>query len=234
MRETGERLGRVDRFLQLPWEPRHDPHHARRSWAIVWIDTRKQISYFSVMTENSDEKRYPSSVERFVLYWGDMGGSWGVNRSVAQIHALLYASERPLHADEIAERLGLARSNVSNSLKELLAWDLIHRVPVKGDRRDHFEAETDVVEMVRRIAAGKKERELDPAISALQRCVADAQKDPDIHPVALERLEAMRDLTLQVDAFYAQMFKVPKNKLLAIMRLGARLIDFLPLGGKQR
>src|SRR2546423_119231 len=113
-----------------------------------------------------------------------MGSEWGVNRSVSQIHALLYLSERPLTAEEIAEPLGaeetaeplgLARSNVSTSIKELLAWNLIRRVPIRGDRRDHFEAETDLWEIVTRIAAGRKERELDPAVSALQACVQQAE-----------------------------------------------------------
>ncbi|MCZ6586820.1 MAG: MarR family transcriptional regulator, partial [Alphaproteobacteria bacterium] len=87
------------------------------------------------MTEitNSPSQLSPA-VESFILHWGDLGGQWGVNRSVAQIHALLYLSEQPLTAEDIAETLGLARSNVSNSIKELMAWRLIHRVPVRGDR----------------------------------------------------------------------------------------------------
>jgi DNA-binding transcriptional regulator GbsR (MarR family) len=109
------------------------------------------------------------TIERYVLHWGEMGARWGVNRSVAQIHALLYVSERPLTAEEIADRLGLARSNVSNSIKELQAWNLIRRVPMRGDRREHFEAETDPWEMFARIAAGRKEREIDPAIAADRR-----------------------------------------------------------------
>ena len=104
-----------------------------------------------------------------MLHWGEMGGQWGVNRSVAQIQALLYLSERPLTAEEIAETLVMARSNVSNSLKELLGWRLIRRVPALGDRRDHYEAETDLWEMVTRIAQGRKEREIDPAAAALAR-----------------------------------------------------------------
>src|SRR6201988_3354276 len=106
------------------------------------------------MTEINDKNRVeplPTAVTRFVLHWGDLGNQWGVNRSVAQIHALLYLSERPLTAEEIADKLGLARSNVSNSIKELQSWDLIRRVPIKGDRRDHFEAETDVWEIFARI-----------------------------------------------------------------------------------
>ena len=116
------------------------------------------------MTEiNDNTEPLPPSVTRFVLHWGDLGSQWGVNRSVAQIHALLYLSEQPLPAEVIADRLGLARSNVSNSIKELLNWGLIHRVPVLGDRRDHYAAETDIWEMVTRIAKGRKAREIDPA-----------------------------------------------------------------------
>src|SRR4029077_14186219 len=144
------------------------------------------------MTEISEmPKRLPVAVERFVLHWGDLGGRRGVNRSVAQIHALLYVSERPRPAEDIADLLGLARSNVSNSIKELLAWDLIRRVPIKGDRRDHFEAETDIWEVAARIAAGRQEREIDPAISALRACVSDAADDPTISAVAGKRLKEM-------------------------------------------
>src|SRR5216684_6052326 len=137
------------------------------------------------MTEITEKTaKLPDPVERFVLHWGDMGGQWGVNRSVSQIHALLYLSERPLTAEDIAASLGLARSNVPNSVKELFAWNLIRRVPIKGDRREHFEAETDLWEIATRIAAVRKERELDPAVAALKACVADAERDPAVHPVA--------------------------------------------------
>src|SRR5690348_979530 len=129
------------------------------------------------MTETTVTTDLPDAVRRFVLHWGDMGSQWGVNRSVAQIHALLYLSGRPLTADEIASTLGLARSNVSNSIRELIAWDLIRRVPVKGDRREHFEAETDLWEIAMRIAAVRKERELDPAVDALKSCVTAAEGD---------------------------------------------------------
>jgi DNA-binding transcriptional regulator GbsR (MarR family) len=188
----------------------------------------------SVMTEISGNNvRLPAAIQRFVLHWGDMGGQWGVNRSVSQIHALLYLSERPLTADEIAETLGMARSNVSNSLKELLAWNLIRRVPIMSDRRDHFEAETDIWEVFIRIAAGRKQREIDPAIAALEACLADAERDPSLHPVAGRRLREMLDFVETLDRWYAQMLTVPRPKLAALIRLGARIINFLP-GGKKR
>src|SRR3954449_9835446 len=143
------------------------------------------------MTEITVESSLPPAVERFILHWGDMGGQWGVNRSVAQIHALLYLSERPLTAEDIADSLGLARSNVSNSIKELLGWGLIHRVPLLGDRRDHFAAETDIWEIVTRIAKGRKAREIDPAEAALRVCTEEAEHDASVSPVARQRLKAM-------------------------------------------
>jgi DNA-binding transcriptional regulator GbsR (MarR family) len=185
------------------------------------------------MTEISEKTaKLPGAVERFVLHWGDLGGQWGVNRSVSQIQALLYLSERPLTAEEIASKLGLARSNVSTSIRELMAWDLIRRVPVKGDRREHFEAETDLWEIAMRIAAVRKERELDPAIDALKACVADAERDPKLHPVAGKRLKDMLGFVETLDRWHAQMLTVPKPKLAALIRLGTRIVNLLPLGKK--
>ena len=175
----------------------------------------------------------PPAVQRFILHWGDMGGQWGVNRSVAQIHALLYLSERPLTAEEIAETLHIARSNVSNSIKELLAWKLIRRVPVMGDRRDHFEAETDLWEMVTRIAQGRKEREIDPATAALRACMEDAKADPRISPVAMKRLADMLDFVETISRWYEQMLGVPKAKLVGLIRMGSKVAAFLTPGKKK-
>src|SRR6202171_5685938 len=167
----------------------------------------------SVMTETTDKKKLPAAVERFILHWGDMGDEWGVNRSVSQIHGLLYLSETPITADDIAETLGMARSNVSNSIRELLSWNLIRRVPIMGDRRDHFEAETDVWELVTRIAAGRKEREIDPAVMALKACLRDVEGDPKVNPVVGRRLAEMLDLVETMERWYAQMLTVPRPKL---------------------
>ena len=181
------------------------------------------------MTEiaGTSERLHPA-IERFVLHWGDMGGQWGVNRSVSQIHALLYLSERPLTAEGIAAKLGMARSNVSNSLKELLAWDLIRRVPLRGDRREHFAAEVDVWEMVLRISKGRKAREIDPALAMLRASVAEAENDPTVHPVAASRLKAMLAFTESVDTWYEQMLTIPKAKLAIALRLGAKIVAFIP------
>ncbi|MGY4308113.1 DNA-binding transcriptional regulator GbsR (MarR family) [Bradyrhizobium sp. USDA 4369] len=182
------------------------------------------------MTEISGKKKLPPAVERFILNWGDMGDQWGVNRSVSQIHGLLYLAEKPMTAEDIADTLGMARSNVSNSLKELLAWDLIRRVPILGDRRDHFEAETDIWEVAQRIAAGRKEREIDPAIAALRACVAEAAGDPGISPIASKRLKDMLAFTELVDRWYVQMLKVPRPRLVALIKLGEKIANLLPSG----
>ncbi|MFD1333655.1 GbsR/MarR family transcriptional regulator [Methylopila musalis] len=181
------------------------------------------------MTEITDKSsKLPPAVEAFLLSWGDMGGQWGVNRSIGQIHALLYLSERPMTAEEIADDLAMARSNVSNSLKELLAWNLIRRVPVRQDRRDHYEAETDVWEIAARIAARRKEREIDPAIVALRRCSSEADADPEVSPEARRRLKAMLDFTVALDRWYGQMLSLPKGKRDLLLRLGAKVASFLP------
>jgi DNA-binding transcriptional regulator GbsR (MarR family) len=185
------------------------------------------------MTETTDKKKLPAAVERFVLHWGDMGDEWGVNRSVSQIHGLLYLSEAPMTAEDIADTLGMARSNVSNSLKELQSWNLIRRVPILGDRRDHFEAETDIWEVAARIAAGRKEREIDPAVDALRACVSDAADDPTISPVASKRLKEMLAFTELVDRWYMQMLNVPRPRLVALIKLGEKIVSLLP-GGKSK
>jgi DNA-binding transcriptional regulator GbsR (MarR family) len=195
------------------------------------LDIGFESSDISVMTEITEKSaKLPAAVERFILHWGDMGSQWGVNRSVSQIHALLYLSERPLTAEEIAAALGLARSNVSNSIRELMAWDLIRRVPIKGDRRDHFEAETDLWEIAMRIAAVRKERELDPAVDALKACLAEAERDPKLHPVAGKRLKDMLGFVETMDRWYAQMLTVPKPKLATLIRLGTRIVSLIPFG----
>ncbi len=183
------------------------------------------------MTETTvRSQKLPPAVEQFVLRWGDMGGQWGVNRSVAQIQALLYLSDRPMTAEEIAESLGMARSNVSNSIRELLTWKLIHRVPVLGDRRDHYEAEADLWQIMTRIAQGRKEREIDPAVAALRHVLETADGDPRINPVARARLHEMQSFLATLDSWFSQMVAVPPATLMALMKLGSRVVNLVSLG----
>jgi DNA-binding transcriptional regulator GbsR (MarR family) len=187
----------------------------------------------SVMTEISAEipslESLPPAVARFVLHWGDMGTQWGVNRTIAQIHALLYITERPLNAEELASILGVARSNVSNSLKELLNWRIIVRVPVAGDRRDHFTAETDVWEMARRIGTVRKEREFDPAIHALSESLKLAETDSQVSEVQKQRLRAMHDFTTSLDHWHSQILRIPSGVLARLVKLGDKVVGMLGL-----
>lgn len=186
------------------------------------------------MTELTKTTGLPDALEQFVLHWGDLGGVWGVNRSVSQIHALLYVSVEPQTAEDIASTLGLARSNVSNSIKELLIWNLIRRIPIKGDRRDHFVAETDVWEIARRIAQMRKAREFDPAMQALNACVESAGSDASIPDAATERLKAMLAFMDAADTWCEQMLRVPSAKLSAMVRMGPKLANFLPSNRQRR
>jgi DNA-binding transcriptional regulator GbsR (MarR family) len=181
------------------------------------------------MTEiTNTSPQLPPAVERFVLHWGEMGAVWGVNRSVGQIHALLYLADKPLTADDIASTLGLARSNVSNSLKELQGWTLIRRVHVMGDRRDYFEAETDLWEMVTRIAEGRKAREIDPTLEVLKACEADAGSDRFLSPTARNRIVAMREFVEMMDTWSNDIRRVPRGKLQGLLKLGSAIVRFLP------
>ncbi|MFK7744234.1 MAG: GbsR/MarR family transcriptional regulator [Roseobacter sp.] len=196
------------------------------------LTNHKRLSYISVMTEITDKNKSESK-EQFILYWGDMGSQWGVNRSVAQIQALLFLSVTPLNAEQISAELGIARSNVSNSLKELIGWKLIHRVPVQGDRREHYTAETDVWEIAVRVAQGRKEREIDPAMRVIEECVATARQEDALNPEVLRRMEDMQEFLSTVDKWHGQMLGVPKEKLNLLLKMGNKVISLLSLGGKK-
>ncbi len=164
--------------------------------------------------------------EKFILHWGEMGTRWGINRTVAQIHALLYLSPQPLHAEEIAETLSVARSNVSNSLRELQTWQIVKIVHVMGDRRDHFESMKDVWEMFRIIMDERKKRECEPTLAMLRECVESA-KGPAGDAYTQERLAALHDFFHKSMSLYEQLRRWPTNTLLRLMKLGDRVRKFL-------
>jgi DNA-binding transcriptional regulator GbsR (MarR family) len=169
----------------------------------------------------------------FILHWGEMGTQWGVNRSVAQVHALLYLSERPLPADEIVDQLRLARSNVSTALKELQGYGIIRRVHVEADRRDHFVAETDLWEMLMRIAAERKRREVDPTVALLAELAERLSRDQSAPPQVRERITRMHEFISTLGGWYDQVRVLPKPTLVALMKLGGKVARFVaPLTGK--
>ncbi|MBI1405252.1 MAG: MarR family transcriptional regulator [Caulobacter sp.] len=167
------------------------------------------------------------AMRRYVLHWGEMGQRWGVNRTVAQIHALLYLASAPQNAEQIVEALGVARSNVSTSLKELLGWGLIRLVHIEGDRRDHFEARLDPWDMLELIADGRKRREIDPTLEMLAACVAEAEGDADTPPHVRERLKTMQGFVARLDRWYGQMRQVPRPILIRLIGMGGRIAGLI-------
>src|SRR5882762_7568200 len=142
--------------------------------------------------------------QNFILHWGEMGTRWGINRTVAQIHALLYISPRPLPAEDIAATLGVARSNVSTSLRELQGWGIVKLVHVLGDKRDHFESMKDVWDLFRTVLDERKKREIDPTLHMLQECMAEAEKDKQTDEYTQRRLRDLADFFETTTAWYAQ------------------------------
>jgi DNA-binding transcriptional regulator GbsR (MarR family) len=176
-----------------------------------------------------DIGRYPE-VEAFILHWGEMGTHWGVNRSVAQIHALLYLADRPLHAEDIADSLKLARSNVSTALKELQAYGIVRRTHVPADRRDHFAAEADLWEMLMRISAERKRREIDPTIAFLAELKERIDLRGDVPEHIRQRISRMHEFINTLAGWYDQVRRLPKPTLVALMKMGAKVARFV--GGK--
>jgi DNA-binding transcriptional regulator GbsR (MarR family) len=176
-----------------------------------------------------DIGRYPE-LEAFILHWGEMGTHWGVNRSVAQIHALLYLSDRPLTAEEISDSLKLARSNVSTALRELQGYGIVRRSHVPGDRRDHFVAETDLWEMLMRISAERKRREIDPTIAFLAEIKERIDVRGDVPAHIRDRIGRMHEFIGTLAGWYDQVRRLPKPTLIALMKLGGRVARFV--GGK--
>lgn len=168
--------------------------------------------------------KFSAAQQRFILHWGEMGTRWGINRTVAQIHALLYLSPEPLDAEEIAATLSVARSNVSTSLKELQAWGLIRVVHVIHDKRDHFESCKDVWEMFRIIADVRKRREIDPTRALLHEVLHEGK---DLDPYTRERLESMRDFFDTAGGWYEQISRWPQQVVVKLLRLGDKALKLL-------
>jgi DNA-binding transcriptional regulator GbsR (MarR family) len=162
------------------------------------------------------------TTQKFVLHWGEMGTRWGVNRTVAQIHALLYLAERPLTADDIVETLGVARSNVSNSLKELQSWKLVRVTHVLGDRRDHFLALQDVWEIFRVIVEERKRREIDPTLTVLRECAIEGAQDQDLDATTLARMQSVLDFLEMLGATYQDYQHLSPQTLQRMLKMGGK------------
>ena len=168
--------------------------------------------------------------QRFVLHWGEMGTRWGINRTVAQIHALLYISPQPLNAEEIAATLSVARSNVSTSLKELQGWRIVKLIHVMGDKRDHFESMKDVWEMFRVVLDERKKREIDPTLTLLRDCILEAEKDKETDKYTEQKLRDLHDFFELTTNWYGQIRQWPTAALTKFVKLGDKVRKLLAIG----
>ncbi len=167
-------------------------------------------------------------MEKYILHWGEMGSRWGVNRTVSQIHALLFLIDTPLNAEQIATSLSVARSNVSSSLKELQSWNLIQVSSVLGDRRDHFSVKGDTWEMLMTIIEGRKKREIDPILSMLRQCELELEHDRDTPKSVKKQINQMLIFVSSLADWYEQIRTLPTSSLVKLMKMGAKVARFIP------
>ena len=169
------------------------------------------------------------AAQGFILHWGEMGTKWGINRTVAQIHALLYLSPEPLNAEQITEVLSVARSNVSNSLRELQGWGIVKVVHIMGDRRDHYESMKDVWEMFQVILDERKKRETDPTLAMLRELTAKAKKSGAKDAHTYERLKDMKDFFEAMSTWYSQVRRLPTGSLIKFAKMSGKIKKALGL-----
>lgn len=174
------------------------------------------------------------STQEFILHWGEMGTRWGVNRTVAQVHALLYLSPEALTAEEISEALSVARSNVSNSLKELQNWNLVQVESRMGDRRDFFRTYADVWTLFLTVVEQRVEREILPTMKVLQRLAVEARAERPAQPAIAARIGAMQMFLEEVYGWYAQIKKLPPATLHSIISIGSGITRMLPKSRRRR
>ena len=175
------------------------------------------------MTDKTAKTSLTPLQQRFVITWGEMGAKWGINRTVAQIHALLFLSPQPLDAEEIAATLGVARSNVSTSLRELQGWGIVKVAHILGDRRDHFESMKDVWEMFRIIVDERKKREADPVLAMLRDAAAEAKKPGAADAYTRDRLADMLQFFELMTTWCEQTRRLPTPAVVRMVKMGDKL-----------
>lgn len=176
------------------------------------------------MTDKSVLSAVP---RRFILHWGEMGSRWGINRTVAQVHALLHISEQPVSAENIAAALGVARSNVSTSLRELQGWGIVRAVHVLGDRRVHFTSVSNVWELFRIIVDQRKRREIDPTVDMLRRALDELEGSKPGDRFTRERLQELLEFFETTTELYDELRHLPVSALRSVARMRGRVRKLL-------
>lgn len=183
----------------------------------------------------------PPLTQSFVLHFGEMGSRWGISRTVGQIYALLFLAEAPLNADDITEKLGFSRSNVSMGLKELSSWRLVKLQHKPGDRREYFSTPEDIWEIVRILAEERRKREIDPTLSMLRQALVETPATPG-ERYAQERMAEMHGLVELITRWSIDIQKLETETLIQLLEVGSRVQKVLEMkdrlkvvaGGKLR
>ncbi len=237
LRNCSERLGRRTNRVALPCHSAQTLEatpHAPRSTLLIEAVPLSKIPV-EIVTPVQAERivNLTPAAQKFVLHWGEMGQAWGINRTMAQVHALLFVAPNPLDAEEISKLLDVSRSNVSTSLRELITWGVVRRVHSIGDRRDRFEALKDVMETFRVIMAERKRREMDPTIALLENCVREAEAGDQTEQYTLEQLGKMLEFIRMVTTWYGHIDNLSTTALLRLFKGGA-IVAKLFTRGKSR
>lgn len=158
------------------------------------------------------------TAKEFIVHWGEMGSRWGINRTVAQIHALLYIAPEPLTAEEISDCLAVARSTVSTGLRELQSWNIVKVVHVLGDRRDRFEVIGDVWEMFRAVLDERKRREIDPALEMLRETIDELEEQQAGYTETRQKMIELLDFFETAAQLYEELETLPTPVLVKLAK----------------
>jgi DNA-binding transcriptional regulator GbsR (MarR family) len=186
------------------------------------------LNFQEILKIGNAAMNLPPLCEAFVLHFGEMGSRWGINRTVGQIYAVLFVAERPLCADDIVERLGISRSNVSMGLKELQSWNLLRARPVAGDRREFFATPDDIYAIVRTLVEERRKREIDPTLTMLRELLMRSP-DSEAERHAQARMRDMHDLIELMTGWYEEVRKLETDRLIQLLSLGARVVRVLDM-----
>ncbi len=173
----------------------------------------------------------PATVQTFVLHFGEMGSRWGINRTVGQIYALLYLSDKPLNADELVETLRFSRSNVASGLKELVSMNLVMLKHMPADRKDYYHTHDDVWDIVRNLVEVRRRREVDPTLSMLEAVIAE-QPHSEQEKQAQAKMNEMHGLIKMLTDWHSDMQKMETERLVNILKMGAKIYDLFQFRGK--
>lgn len=170
-------------------------------------------------------------VQSFVFHFGEMGSRWGINRTVGQIYALIYLSEKPLNADQLVEALGFSRSNIAMGIKELVSMKLVMLRHIPNDRKDYYVTHEEIWEIVRNLIEERKKREIDPTLTMLRSVMMDTPSSGE-EQFAQEKMREMHDLIEMLTKWYDDMQKLETERLVNLLKMGSKVYGLYQMKDK--